>query len=261
MDPLPISVTILTKDSARLLREVLEALRSFDEVVILDNGSKDTTLEIAGEFPNVKIHRTEFKGFGPLHNEAAALARHDWILSLDSDEVISPELLVEIRALTLDDNCVYSVSMKNFYNGKWIRWCGWHPDRHVRFYNRKRTRFSDAQVHEGILTEGLREVALQNPVNHFSYTSVADFIAKTQRYSELFAQENRGRKKSSISIAVARGSAAFLKSYFLKRGFLGGREGFIISAYQSFVTYYKYLKLLEANERNRAADSDVSPRR
>jgi len=249
MDTIPISVTILTKDSARLLREVLEALRSFDEVVVADNGSSDATLEIARAFPNVKIHCTEFKGFGPLHNEVAALARNDWIFSLDSDEVLTPELVAELRALRLDDNCVYSVASKNFYNGKWIRRGGWYPDRKLRLYNRKRTRFSDAQVHESVLTEGMREAALRNPMNHFSYTCVADFITKTQRYSELFAQENRGRKKSSLSIAVLHATAAFLKSYFFKLGFLDGREGFVICAYQGKVAYYKYLKLLEANEK------------
>jgi len=249
MDAIPISVTILTKDSARMLREVLEALRPFDEVLIADNGSSDATLEIAREFPNVKIHRTEFKGFGPLHNEAAELARNDWIFSVDSDEVLTPELVAELRAMGLDENCVYSVASKNFYNGKWIRRGGWYPDRKLRLYNRKRTRFSDAQVHESVLTEGLCVAELQNPMNHFSYTCVADFITKTQRYSELFAQENRGRKKSSVSKAVSHGTAAFLKSYVLKRGFLDGRKGFVICAYQGMVAYYKYLKLLEANEK------------
>lgn len=256
MDPIPISVTILTKDSARMLCGVLDALRSWDEIILLDNGSTDATLEIAGEFANVKIHRTEFKGFGPLHNEAAALARNDWILSLDSDEVMTPELLAEIRALKLDDNCVYSVPSKNFYNGKWIRSCGWYPDRKLRLYNRKRTRFSDAQVHESVLTEGLRVVDLQNAMHHFSYTSVADFISKAQRYSDLFARENQGRKKSSVTIAVVRGAAAFLKSYIVKGGIFGGREGFEISVYQGFVTYFRYLKLLEANEMLKARASE-----
>src|SRR5579864_6785822 len=127
MDTIPVSVTILAKNSARILREVLGALRSFDEVILLDNGSTDATMEIAAGFPNVKIHRTEFKGNGPLHNEATALARNDWIFSLDSDEVMTPELLAEIRALKLDENCVYSLPSKNFYNGKWIRTCGWYP--------------------------------------------------------------------------------------------------------------------------------------
>ena len=106
-----ISVTILTKNSAKYLREVLRALTTFDDVLLLDSGSTDETRDIAQEFPNTRILNTTFKGFGPLHNEAAALARHDWIFSLDSDEVVTPELQRELASrgarpgetLTIDD--------------------------------------------------------------------------------------------------------------------------------------------------------------
>jgi glycosyltransferase involved in cell wall biosynthesis len=244
-----ISVTILTKDSARLLRKVLNALSAFEEVLVLDTGSSDETLAIAREFANVRVHSTHFKGFGPLHNEAAALARHDWILSLDSDEVMTPELSREIAALALDDGCVYSISLHNYFNGKWIRWCGWYPDRHVRLYNKKRTRFTDAPVHEEIIGDGLREIALRAPVAHYSYTCVADFLTKIQRYSDLFAQQHRGKVSSSLSKAIGRGLAAFVKSYVLKRGFLGGPEGFLISTSNAISAFYRYMKLLEANQK------------
>lgn len=254
MSTLPISVTILTKDSARHLAKVLEALKAFDDIVVLDNGSADGTLTIAKQFPNARIFATPFKGFGPLHNEASALARHDWILSLDSDEVLSAELAREIAALALDEKAVYCISRRNYFNGKWIRWCGWHPDWQARLYNKKQTRFSENLVHEGVVTNGFREIKLTAPVNHFPYANISDFIAKTQRYSDLFAQQNRGKKKSSLGIAISRGAAAFVKAYFFKRGFLGGREGFIISAHKGFITYFRYLKLLEANERAARAE-------
>ena len=257
--PAMISVTILTKDSARHLHKVLHAVRGFDEVVVLDSGSSDETLAIARQFPNVRVYSTQFKGFGPVHNEAAAFARNDWILSLDSDEVITPALVQEIAGLSLDEGCVYSLSMHNFYNGKWIRWCGWHPDEHVRLYHRKRTRFTDAPVHEAVITNGLRKISLGAPVEHYSYTCVADFLTKTQRYSELFAQQHQGKTRSSVAKAIAHGIGAFLKNYVVKRGFLGGREGFIISVTGGVCGFYKYMKLLEANERlaSHAADPDV----
>jgi glycosyltransferase involved in cell wall biosynthesis len=245
-----ISVTILTKDSARHLRVVLDALRSFDEVVLLDSGSSDGTLMIAKEFANTKVYSTEFKGFGPLHNEAAALARHDWILSLDSDEVLTPALRAEITGLSLDKNCVYSLARHNFYNGKWIRCCGWHPDRPTRLYNRKRTKFNDALVHEALLVDGLNRIDLQAPVEHYPYNCVADFVDKTQRYSELFAEQHRGKVGSSVSKAIRHGLAAFLKYYLFQRGFAGGREGFIISVTGGYCGFYKYMKLLEANEKS-----------
>ena len=259
-----ISVTILTKNSARHLDPVLDAVRAFDEVVILDSGSSDDTLEIARQFSNVKIHTTRFKGFGALHNEAAALARNDWIFSLDSDEVMTTELVREITSLALDEHAVYSVCMHNYYNGKWIRRCGWYPDRHVRFFHRMKTHFTVNEVHERVLTDGLREIALAGPVRHYSFSCVADFIAKAQLYSDLFARQHQGKKSSSIGKAVRHGIAAFAKSFLIKRGFLDGREGFIVSAANAMGTFYKYLKLMEANEKkgfSNVTHLDVSPGR
>ena len=244
-----ISVTILTCNSARHLSKVLDALRSFDEVLILDSGSSDETLNIARLFPNVRIHSTVFKGFGPTHNEAVARARNDWIFSVDSDEIVTPELAMEISSTVLDESMVYSVPLKNYLYGKWIRHCGWHPDRHIRIFNRRRTRFNDAHVHEAILTEGLREFRLREFLLHFSFSSSADFLTKIQRYSDLFAEQNAGRKSSSLAKAISRAAWSFLKVYFLQFGFLSGRAGFVIAAANSQGVYYKYLKLAEANER------------
>jgi len=246
---IPVSVTILTCNSARHLAKVLAALRQFEEVVVLDSGSKDETLTIAKSFPNVRIFETIFSGFGPMHNLATSHARLDWILSMDSDEVVSPELAEEIRSLTLDPGAVYSVSLKNYFHGKWIRHCGWYPDRHVRLYHRRRTRFTDARVHEEIITTGLREIRLEQPVHHYSFASSADFLTKMQRYSDLFVEENRGRKTSSLTKAITRSFWAFLKHYFFQLGFLSGREGFIISVANSQGVFYKYVKLMEANQR------------
>jgi glycosyltransferase involved in cell wall biosynthesis len=244
-----ISVTILTRDSAPHLRRALEAVRAFPEVIVLDSGSTDNTLEIARQFPNVRAVSTQFKGFGPLHIEATALASHDWILSVDSDEVVTEALAEEIARLALDSRTVYWIPRKNYYNGRWIRGCGWYPDRHVRLYNRTVTRFSDLQVHEAVLTDGLREVELQGALEHYSYACLADFLSKMQRYSDLFAKDNAGRKRSSLGLAIIHGLGAFLKSYLFQRGFLDGAEGFIISAYNGQVALYKYLKLREANQR------------
>ncbi|MDP1836053.1 MAG: glycosyltransferase family 2 protein [Chlamydiales bacterium] len=241
-----ITVTILTKNSAKYLPQVLAALSRFDEVLVYDTGSTDETLKIASQHPNVRALEAPFVGFGPTHNNASVAARNDWILSVDSDEVMTPELSEEIAALTLDPQAVYSVWRQNYYNGRWIRWCGWYPDRQVKLYNRKTTRFSDAQVHEAVITKDLKTVPLKYPVKHYPYSGTADFLAKMQIYSTLYAQQAKG-KKSSVTKAVTHGLFAFFKSYILKKGFLGGREGFIISIYNGNTAFYKYLKLLEAN--------------
>lgn len=242
-----ISVTILTKNNEETLGSVLESVKEFDEVVILDTGSTDTTLEIAEIYPNVKIFHSPFTGFGPLHNLAAYHASHDWILSLDSDEVMTSELAEEILALQLDPKRVYSFPFNNYFNGKHIKWCGWYPDRHVRLYNKRTTSFTDDKVHERIQTTNLSEVKLKFPVKHYSYRTVSDFLRKMEIYSNLFAQQNAHKKTSSFPKALLHGGFAFFKSYVLKRGFMGGKEGYLISLYNGQTAFYKYLKLAYAS--------------
>lgn len=244
-----ISVTILTKNNEKYLKSVLESLQSFDEILIYDNGSTDNTLDIAKTFSNVRIIEGPFLGFGMTHNKASSLAKHDWILSIDSDEVMTKELAHEIKSLDLDEACVYSFPRHNYYNGKFIKWCGWYPDRQYRLYNRKKTGFTDVEVHEQVIIEGMEHVLLKNPIKHYSYASIEDFLAKMQHYSDLFAMQNKGKKSSSPLKAFLHGIFAFIRSYFIKTGFLGGYEGFLISSYNGHTAFYKYMKLYEANKK------------
>jgi len=240
-----ISVTVLTKNAAETLQSTLESLVDFVEVLILDTGSTDSTLAIAERFSNVRIVTEPFHGFGPTHNRASQLAKYDWILSIDSDEILSPELSGQILSCPLDQGSVYSLDRHNYFNGKWIKYCaGWYPDRIVRLYHRSATRFSDAAVHERILSESLRVVPLKGALLHTPYRSIDAFLTKMQTYSTLFAEENRGKKTSSMGKALGHAFAAFFKNYVLKKGFLGAKEGLIISLYNAQITYYKYLKLL-----------------
>lgn len=244
-----ISVTILVKNGQRHLKQVLEALSSFDEVVVLDTGSTDSTMEIAKSFSNVALHTSPFLGFGPSHNLASSLAKHDWIFSLDADEIASSPLVSEILSLDLKNtNNIYTISRHNFFRGKFIKGCGWYPDCPVRLYNRKITSFSDAMVHEAVLTTGMNKLALKNPVFHYPYNSISDFLAKMQSYSTLFAEQYKGKRSSSLAKAISHAGFAFFKSYVVKRGILLGQEGFIISLYNAHTAYYKYLKLQEINE-------------
>lgn len=248
MSKINISVTILTKNSQKYIEEVLNALVDFSEVLVYDTGSTDITMEIALKYPNATLYQRPFEGFGPSHNQASNLAKYDWILSVDSDEVVTSDLVDEIRNLNLDKRSVYSMPRDNYYNGKWIKWCGWYPDRQIRLYNRTETSFSNVQVHESIIKGNLNEIKLKSSLRHYSYANVSDFLTKMQSYSELFAKQNCGRKSSSMFKAISHGFFAFFKSYFLKKGFLGGREGFEISIYNGNTAFYKYLKLLEMNQ-------------
>ena len=249
--PVALSATILTKNSAARLAEVLAALAWCDEVVVLDTGSSDATLSIAATFPNVSLHQLNcpFPGFGRVRQQAVELARHDWILSIDSDEVVTPALREEICARELDPGAVYVIPFENYFNGRHITTCGWAPDRHERLFNRRRTNFCSSHVHERVQTRGLRVVELTGPIRHYSYESMDDFLRKMSGYSKLFAQQNAGRKSSSPMKAVLRGGWAFFKSYCLERGFMQGTEGLVISAYKSQTVFWKYLMLADANRR------------
>ncbi len=244
-----ITATILTKNSSETLEASLRSLQDFSEVLIFDTGSEDTTWEVAKKFPNVRLVQGMFRGFGPTHNEASSLATFDWIFSVDSDEVLSPELGQEIAELTLTDTCVYSLPRHNYFRGKWMRCCaGWYPDRVVRLYNRKSTRFTDDAVHEKIISDGLKVITLHSPLIHTPYRRISAFLDKMQTYSTLFAEANCGKRSSSLGKAIFHGFFAFWKSYLFKRGFLGGTEGLIISLYNAHTAYYKYLKLAEYNQ-------------
>ena len=239
-----ISVAILTKNNETTIADTLRSVATFDEVLLLDTGSSDTTLQIASSFANTRIMKTDFTGFGQLRNLAASYAKNDWILALDSDEKLSMGLQKELKELVPIKEKVYRLPFHNYYNGRHIKWCGWHPEWHIRLYNRKTTSFDSALVHEGIKTENLNIQTLKHPVIHTPYRSAEDFLRKMQIYSSLFACQNN-EMKTTFSKAFTHGLFAFVKSYFLKRGFLGGKEGFIISVYNGNTVFYKYLKLLE----------------
>lgn len=238
-----ITATVLTKNSQKTLQKTLDSLKTLPEVIILDSGSTDQTLTIAARYPNVTIHNSPFLGFGPMHNYAVKLASNDWILSIDSDEVLSHELVQELSNLSPNPKTVYRLQRHNYFNGKLIKWCGgWHPDFVIRLFNRKTTKFTNDLVHERVEDEGLLVETLESPILHTPYLEISDFIDKMQHYSELFSDQHKG-KTSNLFQALIHGWFAFFKSYILKRGFAGGKEGFVISMYNGHCTFYKYLKL------------------
>jgi len=242
-----ISVVMITKNASRKLEACLSSLSSFDEVVMYDNGSTDNTLEIAAQFENVKIFEGEFLGFGETKKHASTLASHDWIFSLDADEVVSKDLAIELQNMTLDENRCYQVRRDNYYRNKHIKCCGWYPEYIVRLYHRATTNFSDSKVHESIQTDGLKVNRLKYPIKHYSFDSVADFLMKIQSYSEIYANDMQGKKSVSVLAGFSRGIFAFIKSYFFRKGWLCGFEGFVIAFFHALGTVVKYLKLHEKN--------------
>ena len=246
----PISVTILTKNSRKHLSACLRALQHFPEVIVLDNGSTDDTLAIAAGFPNARIVESPFIGFGPLKNLAAQHASHTWILSIDSDEILSQELADEILRLELNDSRkVYRFLRHNFYGRKHIKACGWDKDYVLRLYNKEVTRFADLPVHEYIQTQSMQVQQLKGTLNHYSFDSISQLLDKLNQYTTLFAKENRFRKSSSPAKSYVKWAFSLFRNYVLQRGFLYGYEGLAIAFSNANGTFYKYMKLHEENQR------------
>ena len=242
-----ITPILISKNAQHTIAQTLNSLRMFDEVVVLDTGSSDNTMKIARQFPNVKLFQSAFSGFGKSKNEAAHLANTDWVLSIDTDEVLTPELIDSIKKLKLKEGTVYEIKRFNFYKDREIRYSGWGHDFVVRLYNRRNASFKEKLVHEYVESTGLKVETLKGNLNHYSYHSISDFSRKRELYSDLFALENMGKRKSSSITAFLHGSFDFINTYILKRGFLDGYVGLLISMSNANVTFLKYIKLYEAN--------------
>ena len=175
-----ISVCILVKNAQNTIKECLESLKSFDEIILLDNQSSDDTLKIANEFKakfnNLKIYSSEFIGFGPLKNLAISYASNDWIFSIDSDEVLESQALNEIANLDLNPQNIYALPRKNLYKGEWIKACGWYPDFVLRLFNKTQTKFNSNFVHESLEAKNLNIIKLKNGLRHYAYDDISTLL-------------------------------------------------------------------------------------
>jgi len=248
-----VSAVMIVKNGARTIRRSLESLSPFDDVIVYDNGSSDETQRIAAEFSNVRLIEGEFDGFGTTKNRAASYAKHDWVLIIDSDEVVDEELLFALQTKALDPQTIYSVNFLAYYKEIPIRHCGWNNQKIRRLYNKTVTKFNDNFVHENIIDEGMKKLPIAGNMKHYSYMSISDFIVKLDRYSTLFATDNVGKKSSSPAKAFFNGLYSFFRTYILKRGFMDGYAGLIIAFSHMATNFYKYIKLYEMNreEKNR----------
>jgi len=243
-----ISAVVLAKNNEVTIRNTLRALQEFDDVVVYDNGSTDKTIQIAKNFTNVNLVQGDFKGFGWTKNNAASFAKHNWIIIVDSDEVLDTELCETLKTQNLDENIVYIVNFRAFYKDIEVKHCGWNNQKIKRVYNKNRTKYNNNDVHEDIITDGLKTELLNGNIKHYSYQSIEQFVNKANTYSTLFAKNNAGKKSSSPTKAFFNGAYSFIKTYIFKQGFRDGYVGLII-AYSHMVTnFYKYIKLYELNE-------------
>jgi glycosyltransferase involved in cell wall biosynthesis len=244
-----VSVTVITKNEEMAITRCLQSVLWADEIVVLDSGSTDRTVEIAREMGAKVTVKQDWPGFGPQKNRALELATGDWILSLDADEWLTPELAEEIRSTITGkpDFDAYRLPRSSSFCGRFMRHSGWWPDYVVRVFRHGAARFSDDIVHERTLVDGAVGT-LRNPLMHETYVDLDDMQEKFNRYSSLGAQTLHVRgARGSLGKAILHGLAAFVRTYLLRRGFLDGREGFMLAVANAEVAYYKYVKLLLLN--------------
>ncbi|TLD80202.1 glycosyltransferase family 2 protein [Helicobacter sp. MIT 05-5293] len=248
-----ISVTILAKNAQKTLQECLEALKDFDEVILLDNESSDDTQSIAQSFPNVRIYTSAFIGFGALKNLAVSYAKNDWILSIDSDEILEESTKQALTTMTLQTNTIYALPRKNLYNGEWIKACGWYPDYVWRLFNKNFTRFNDNVVHESvIIPQNAQTLKLQSGIKHYAASNIESIIAKMDRYTTYSAQQKyKQGKKTSMFGAIARFFVTFAKDYLVRGGFKYGYKGFIVALLNANGAFFRYAKLYELHKQTK----------
>ncbi len=240
-----LSVVIICLNEEAILEKCLSAVQWADEIVVLDSFSTDRTVEIARQY-TTRVFQNEWQGYAQQKTLALSHASHSWILSLDADEVVSPELAEEIRSiLAREPNLAgYRVPRMTFYLGRFLRHC-WYPDFKVRLFQKALGRWSEHEVHESVLLEG-PSGKLEHPLLHYSFPSIQDHLRTIQQYTSLGAA-SLARSGRSFSLARLLGSPLFmfLQQYVGKRGFLDGIPGLVASVLSAFHEFVKYAKLYE----------------
>jgi (heptosyl)LPS beta-1,4-glucosyltransferase len=244
---MPFSVAIITKNEADRLPVCLGSLSFAEEVLVVDSGSEDDTVKIANSF-GCRVILEEWRGYAKQKQFAVDNCRNDWVLILDADERVPPvtgKKIKEILARPGRQFTAYSFLRKNFFHDRWIRHCGWWPDRIVRLVNRRQGRFSDHLVHEHWISDGnIQE--LDDAIEHNSFRNYSDIIQKMDTYSSLAAQDmlKRGKRARCYS-PLFHGIWMFFKTYIFEMGVLERFDGFVISILNAGGSFLKYAKLRE----------------
>lgn len=240
-----ISAIIITYNEEKNIRDCLESLKWVNEIVVVDAESEDKTAQIAREL-GAKVLSLEWQGYGKQKNYSLSKATCDWILSLDADERITPELAEEIQKTLINPSFSgYEIARKTYFLGKWIRHSGWYPGYVLRLFKREKARFAEKEVHEYIELNG-KVGYLKNHLIHYTDDTLKHYLDKFCNYTSLASKElyANGKRASLLDLSL-RPILFFLKMYFGKCGFLDGIQGFILAILSSFYVFVKYAKLWE----------------
>jgi len=239
-----LSVTIIALNEAAHIRACLDAVRWADERLVVDSGSTDGTQELA-RAAGARVIERDWPGYSEQKNFAATHASHDWILSVDADERVTPELATEIRELLArgPEAAGYRVPRVTWHLGRWIRTTDWYPDRQLRLYDRRRATWPARRVHESVTADG-PVVDLKGEMQHFAYRDIGHHMQTMDRYTTLAAAELHaaGRRAGLFDLTV-HPWAAFMRNYLLRGGITDGIPGFVISTMNAYYVFLKFAKL------------------
>ena len=239
-----LSVVIVAKNEARNIAECVASASFADEVLVLDSNSTDATAALAAQ-AGARVITTDWPGYGPQVARGFGLATSAWVLSLDADERIGDALRAEVLAAVRSSGYDgYRIPRLSEFCGRFIRHSGWRPDYTLRLGRRARAGFTDHFLHAHMTVDG-RVGELQASLVHYSYPDIGDVLEKLDRYSSGHARDLLAAGRSaSVGKAVMHGLTAFIRTYFLRLGFLDGAHGLMLAIYNAEYTYYKYIKLM-----------------
>lgn len=242
---LPISVVIVTRDEERNIEDALKSVADAKEIIIVDSFSTDRTVELCKQYTD-KVFQHEWQGFARQKQTAVDYAEGPWVLILDADERVTPDLKSEIIQNIEHSNYVgYYLPRENYFIGKWIKHSGWWPDNTLRLFKKDKGRLESREVHEKVVVEG-NVGYLKYPLKHYTYRRISDFVERMERYSTLAAIEIRKNSgRSGLFSLTAKPLATFIKMFILRLGFLDGTRGLLLAILYSYYTFLKYAKTWE----------------
>jgi glycosyltransferase involved in cell wall biosynthesis len=241
-----LSLIVITNNGEATVGRCLDSASWSDEMIVVDSGSTDGTPEICGERGAMFFRTPDWPGHGPQKNRALAHASGEWVLSLDSDEWVTPELRVQIeRALTSGgSHSAYAIPRRSSFCGRYMKHSGWWPDYVVRLFRRDAARFSEDHTHDRLIVSGTTG-RLSSPIMHEAITDLNQMLGKMNAYSTSSARVlHQNGRRASLLTALLHGWWAFMRTYFLRAGFLDGREGFMLAIANAEGSYYRYVKLM-----------------
>jgi len=242
-----LSVTLIVKNEEENLADCLETVKWADEIVVLDAGSDDKTIEIAKEYTNKVYINSDWQGYGIQRQRLQEFASGDWILMLDADERLTQELIAEIKNVVNNDerNTVYALPRLSWCFGKFIRHSGWYPDYVARLYAKDKAQYSGNLVHEKLeYGANINLVKLKGDLLHYTYRDLEHYLVKSASYAAAWAEQRQAKgKSSSLFQGFTHGISCFIKMYIIRLGFLDGRQGLLLALLSGHSTFAKYADL------------------